>query len=49
MKNITSIDERIEKLNKQKEELTRKVSLSLYTELSKNKCHILNNMDTIFY
>ncbi len=35
MKTITAIDERIERLKKQKEELTRKVSLSLYAELSK--------------
>ncbi len=35
MRNITSIDERIAKLKKQKETLTQRVSLSLYTELSK--------------
>ena len=35
MKSITSLEDKIEKLTKQKEELTKKVSLSLYNDLSK--------------
>jgi len=35
MKSITTLEEKIEKLTKQKEALTRKISLSLYNDLNK--------------